>query len=121
MTTTVAPPAAAPTSPPISREPGVRFAIAHVVLVVATLLAAALHLDVLAELAVLAAAVAIGGHGLRPAWTTALGLSGWALLTGFLEHTAGTLSFAGGDLRHLALLVAIGLATGLATGLAAGR
>lgn len=38
-----------------------------------------------------------------------LALTGWGLVTGFAVNTGGQLTFAASDLRHLALLLALGI------------
>ncbi|MEP9383995.1 hypothetical protein [Nocardioides sp. KR10-350] len=38
------------------------------------------------------------------------GLTGWALLTGFVVNVGGRLTFASGDLQHLAVLIALSAA-----------
>ncbi|WP_406023753.1 hypothetical protein OH802_28690 [Nocardioides sp. NBC_00850] len=42
-----------------------------------------------------------------------LALTGWGLVTGFAVNTGGQLTFAASDLRHLALLLALGAAASL--------
>jgi hypothetical protein len=91
--------------PRMTAEPGVRFGIANAV-VVAVLLAASVAPLTTAEtawVAVLSAGLA--GAALR--WTRAavLGLIAWAWYTGFAENGYGQLTFAGGDLRRVALFI----------------
>jgi len=40
-----------------------------------------------------------------------VGTTGWALLTGFVVNADGALTFGGGDLRHLAILLGLSAAT----------
>ncbi len=42
-----------------------------------------------------------------------LALTGWGLVTGFAVNTGGQLTFAASDLRHLALLLALGVVAAL--------
>ncbi|MGY0389200.1 hypothetical protein ACWZJV_19725 [Nocardioides sp. WG-D5] len=42
-----------------------------------------------------------------------LALTGWGLVTGFAVNTGGQLTFAPSDLRHLALLLALGCVASL--------
>lgn len=46
-------------------------------------------------------------------WAVAIGLSGWAFLTGFVVNAYGQLTFAPHDLEHLALLLALSAAVSL--------
>lgn len=43
----------------------------------------------------------------RPAATLAVAVMAWSLLTGFVVHALGTLTFAPADLRRLAVLLAV--------------
>ena len=60
------------------------------------------------------AATVLLAHTLDAPRALLLGLTGWALATGFVVNTAGTLTLAPSDLLRLAvfLLVAAGVATG---------
>jgi hypothetical protein len=90
----------------VTDEPGVRFGIAEAAPVAALLVAAALRLDAGLTLGLVAVTtVAAAGTLLGPGWSAGLGLSAWAMFTGFAEHSMGTLTFAGGDLLRLAGLV----------------
>lgn len=86
-------------------EPGVRFAIGQVGIVAAVLVVDALRLDRTTAFELLLVATALLSLGLGPAWRAGLAVSGWAMFTGFAEHGLGTLTFAGGDLLRLAVLV----------------
>lgn len=89
-------------------EPGVRLALAHVGLVLAAVLAAGLALPAGASLALLGLTLLLSCRRLPPTWAAATGASAWAIWTGFSEHRFGQLTLTAPDLRHLALLVAVG-------------
>lgn len=52
----------------------------------------------------------LGALALPLRYATLTGLTGWALLTGFVVNVGGQLTFDAGDLRHLALLLALSCA-----------
>jgi branched-subunit amino acid ABC-type transport system permease component len=88
--------------PRLTDEPGIRFGIANAVLVAALIVAWAVGLDVTAT-AVLAVVVASVASVRLPIVTAlALGVIGWALFTGFVEHRYGQLTFTDDDVRRLA-------------------
>lgn len=53
------------------------------------------------------AACGLAALALPVRYAVLVGLTGWAFLTGFVVNVGGQLTFAGGDLRHLALLLAL--------------
>ena len=93
------------TTPPMVAEPGVRFGLAHLLLVVVLLVTGAAGLTTPLAFVVVAGAAAAGSVGLGLAWAAGVGVSAWALFTGFAEHSAGLLTFSDLDLVRLALLV----------------
>ena len=107
--------AASPGPPRVLDEAGVRFALVHVALVVATVLTAGLtgpasgsvRLAVLCAVVLGAACVLPLGPGL------AVALSAWALWDGFVAHGLGQLVLAPADLARLALLLGVAGAAGL--------
>lgn len=93
----------------VASVPAVRAALGAAAVTVVTAVAVRLGagaVDLPAVLVVVAAtALTVPlGYGLLVAVT------GWAMLTGFVVNTAGTLTFHHGDLGHLALLAGVGLA-----------
>jgi hypothetical protein len=105
--TTEAPPAATSvtTTPRASDEDGIRFGIAEAALVGALLVASLFRLDQQLTLALVAVTTVSAGALVGPVWAAGLGVSAWAMFTGFAEHTFGILTFAGPDLLRLGLLV----------------
>ena len=93
------------TAPTMVAEPGVRFGLAHLLLVVALLVTGAAGLTTSLAFVVVAGAAAAGSVGLGLAWAAGVGVSAWALFTGFAEHSAGLLTFSDLDLLRLAMLV----------------
>jgi hypothetical protein len=89
----------------ITDEVGLRFGFAEAALVAALLVASLFRLDEQLTLAVVAATTLAAGALLGPVWAAGLGVSAWAMFTGFSENTLGTLTLASGDLLRLALLV----------------
>jgi hypothetical protein len=87
-------------------EPGVQLGIAEVALVAVLLVGGLLRLEHQITLVVVLVTLAYGGSRLGPSWAAGLGLSAWAMFTGFAENTLGTLTFAQGDVIRLALMVA---------------
>lgn len=83
-----------------ARSP-IRSAAAVAVVIVALFVTSAMGLAPAARelLAVLAAGLATGGVGLR--WTALVALSTWALVTGFVVHRFGQLTFGSADLVRL--------------------
>jgi hypothetical protein len=100
MTTRTAPPALR-----ASDEPGVRFALANVALVMALFVAAAARLQPLeAEVTALVTAV-VASAGLAVLLRAAVGVVAWALVTGFVQNSLGQLTFDRADLGRLVLFV----------------
>jgi hypothetical protein len=98
------------TRPRMSDEPGVRFGIANGVLVL-TLLAAAVSRLGLTRTELLVILVAgVASCGLSARMTTSIGVVAWALVTGFVEHSYGQLTFGAADLERLALFAIATLA-----------
>src|SRR5689334_20308860 len=88
-------------------QPGVRFGLAHVLLVVTLLTTGAVGLSGSLVFVVVAAAAAAGTLGLGVAWAAGTGVSAWALYTGFEVHSYGLLTFSGPDLLRLGALVGV--------------
>jgi hypothetical protein len=86
-------------------EPGVRFGLAHMLLVLVMLVTGAAGLTASLAFLVVVGAAAAGSLGLGSAWAAGIGVSAWALYTGFAEHAAGLLTFSGHDLLRLCVLV----------------
>ncbi|WGL51560.1 hypothetical protein P5P86_16525 [Nocardioides sp. BP30] len=68
------------------------------------------HADLAAGLFGFLGACALAALTVPFGYAVLLGLSGWGFLTGFVVNSGGQLSFAGSDLGHLALLVALSAA-----------
>lgn len=90
----------------VTDETWIRFGIAEAALVAALLVASALRLDEQLTLALVALTTVAAGTLLAPVCAAGLGVSAWAMFTGFSENSLGTLTFAGPDLLRLGLLVA---------------
>ena len=86
-------------------EPGVRFGIAHGLLVAALLVAGGLGLGVALTFTLTVVTAVVAGLGLGPAWRAGIGVSAWALFTGFAENRFGLLTFTDPDLVRLAVLL----------------
>jgi hypothetical protein len=95
-------------------QPGVRLGIAGGVLFVATGAAVALHLPHGYAAAALLILTLLCCPVLPRAGAVFLGISGWAMTTGFVENDLGQLTFASHDLLRLRVYVG-------ATALGAGR
>jgi hypothetical protein len=83
-----------------------RFGIGGGVLVVAVLLARLAALDEAYAALLVASVAAVLGAVVGRGRAAVLGLTAWALLTGFVTHRYGLLTFTPSDLMLLALLVA---------------
>lgn len=93
--------------PALVAEPEIRFGLAHGVLIVILLVGAAGHLPTpLVGLAMLVTVLGVAG-GQRLGLAIFLGISQWAMVTGFFVHVRGQLTFAPGDLVRLALFVTV--------------
>jgi hypothetical protein len=93
--------------PRLVDEQGIRFGLAEGALVLAALVAAALHLPLAAALVLLALAAFGGGYATSLGWAVVVGLSAWAYFTGFLENTLGQLTLAPHDLTRLVALALV--------------
>ena len=91
-------------------EPGVRFGLAHLLLVISLLVTGGAGLSASLAFVVVAGAAVAGSLGLGLAWAGGIGVSAWALYTGFAEHSAGLLTFSGTDLLRLGVLVGCAVA-----------
>jgi hypothetical protein len=91
-------------------EPGVLLALAHTALVLAALVAAALALPAGVTFVLLAITVLLGATAQAHAWALLLGVSAWAIWTGFFEDSLGQLAVAPPDLVRLAAMAIVGLA-----------
>lgn len=87
-------------------EPGIRLGLAEAALVAVLLAGGLLRLEHQVTLVVVLLTLAYAGSRLGPLWAAGVGLSAWAMFTGFAENTFGTLTFAQGDVVRLALMVA---------------
>jgi hypothetical protein len=105
--TTMTPPArpVRTTRPTLLDEPGIRFGLGEAGLVLVALVAAAVHLPLLAALVLLGLSAVVGGWWVSLGWAAGLGASAWAFYTGFLENRLGELTLAGTDLRRLGVLL----------------
>lgn len=92
-------------APPLLAEPGVRFGLANVVIVVALFAAALTRLDLTGTEALVVLVAGLAGTGLPWLVTAALGLVAWAMVTGFAENQYGLLTFTGHDLVRLLVFV----------------
>ena len=93
----------------VASVPAVRAALGGAAVTVATALATrtglvAVDLPVLLVLVAATALVVPLGYGLL------VGVTAWAMLTGFAVNSAGVLTFHRGDLAHLAVLVGVAVA-----------
>lgn len=106
---------ASPGAPRMRDEAGVRFALLHVALVVATLLTGGLTgpASGAVRLAVLGTVVLAAAFVLPVGPSLAVALSAWALWDGFVAHGLGQLVLAPGDLARLGLLLGVAGAAGL--------
>lgn len=93
------------TAPTMVAEPGVRFGLAHLLLVLAMIATGAAGLTASLVFVVVAGAAIAGSLGLGSGWAAGIGVSAWALYTGFAEHASGLLTFSGLDLVRLGVLV----------------
>jgi len=98
-------------------EPGVRFGIANVLIVVVLLAAAAVHLTGRQTEVVTVTVAGLACSGLSLLVTASVGVVAWAMVTGFVVNDHGVLTVGHSDLFRLA---AFALLTG-AVALAARR
>lgn len=98
----------------VAAVPEVRAGLAAGALAVATAGAVALGAPLGVTLGVLAAVVAAGALTLTPALAALVGLTAWALATGFAEHDGGRLTGTPHDLLRLAGLTALAVAAAAA-------
>jgi len=95
--------------PHILEEPGVRFALASGLLVLAMFVARAFGLGSAPTEAVEVVTAGLSAVGLSTLATSWLGAIGWAFYTGFVENDYGQLTLARGDLARLLLFVLVTL------------
>lgn len=86
-------------------EPGVRLGIAHGMLVSSLLVAGGLGLGVGVTFMLTVVTAAVAALALGPVWRAGIGLSAWALFTGFAENRFGLLTFTNPDLARLTVLL----------------
>ncbi len=96
--------------PHVLEEPGVRFALANGLLVLALFVAGAFGLDAAPTGVVEVVTAGLSAVGLSTFATSWLGVIGWAFYTGFVENDYGQLTLAGPDLARLLLFVLVTLA-----------
>ena len=95
---------------PLENVTAVRAAAATAVLLVAAAILTVLRVGFPAWLVTTVALSTVAALTLTVPYALLLGLTGWGLVTGFAVNTGGSLTFAASDLRHLALLLALGVA-----------
>jgi hypothetical protein len=96
---------------------GIRFAAAGGVLVAAVGLPRLAGLDELGTLGVVLVSATVLGATVTPGLAATLGITAWALFTGFVVNDYGLLTFAPADLGRLVVLVLVpALLSGLAVG-----
>ncbi|MCW2757046.1 MAG: hypothetical protein JWO46_792 [Nocardioidaceae bacterium] len=87
-------------------EPGIQLGLAEAALAAVLLVGGLLRLEHQITLVVVLLTLLYAGSRLGSLWAAGLGLSAWAMFTGFAENTLGTLTFAQGDVLRLGLMVA---------------
>jgi len=91
----------------------VRAGVAEAAMFALAALFARLGVGVVTGVLAYAACCVLAGIVLTVGWACAVGVSGWAFLTGFVVNAYGRLTFAQSDLEHLALLLALSAAVSL--------
>jgi hypothetical protein len=99
-----------PTRPHLLQEPGVRFALATGLLVLAVLAAAAFRRGPVETEYAEVLTAGLSAIGLSTLMTSWIGAIGWAFYTGFVENDYGQLTLAGPDLARLLIFVLVTLA-----------
>ncbi len=99
------------TPPLLAEQHGLRFGFAVASLVVTLLLAGLLHAGVPVSEALVLLVVVLSARGLPATYGVAVGLVGWAFLTGFAVHRYGVLTFTDADLLRLGGLVLAAVVT----------
>jgi hypothetical protein len=89
------------------RDAGVRFGLAHVVLVAVLLVAGACRLGLVGTEVLAAGSVGLYGAGLTLWLRAVLGGITWAFVTGFFVHRYGDLTFGRSDLLRCTLVVGL--------------
>jgi hypothetical protein len=97
----------------LEKVTAVRAAAATAVLLVATAVLTVVGVGPSAWLVTMVALSTAAALNLTVPYALLLSLTGWGLVTGFAVNTGGQLTFAASDLRHLALLMALGIAASL--------
>ncbi|MEU6137140.1 hypothetical protein [Nocardioides sp. NPDC047086] len=97
----------------LEKVTAVRAGAAAAVLLVATAVLTVVGVGFSAWLTIIVALSTGAALTLTVPYALLLALTGWGLVTGFAVNTGGQLTFSAGDLRHLALLLALGLVASL--------
>ncbi|MER7557174.1 hypothetical protein ABTZ46_09555 [Nocardioides sp. NPDC126508] len=97
----------------LEKVTAVRAAAAAAVLLVATAVLTVVGVGFSAWLITMVALSTGAALTLTVPYALLLALTGWGLVTGFAVNTGGQLTFAASDLRHLALLLALGVVAAL--------
>jgi len=94
------------TLPQLRDEPGIRFGIAHAVLIAVLLVAGLLGLGSTATEVLVVLVMGLVSAGLPWPLRPVIGVIAWAFVTGFVVNAAGQLTFDGADDRRLVVFVA---------------